>query len=394
MNNSIQPPNLPSIIMLACAGVLPAFVFLVAPVFVGGLVETGMAVDQAGFLLSAELGGFAVGGLLATLSLKNIQWTKIVFVALWAMIVGNLVSAYVSSGHAHSYEMLMWVRVIGGLGSGSLAAIINIALSKAQNSDRAFAYLLFAQLSFSALGIYLFPDIIASVGSVNVIFYVLVGACAVVLITAPIWTQKWAISIASDSSLPNPPSLCNLVILLSILTMFFFYAGENAVWAFLEVIAEEGGIEGHEMGELLGTIGLAGLAGAACAIVQAEKFGRLFPILLTISVQIGVAILLQGELSAMPFLYLASVFNFLWNYCAPYLFAVVADVDPSGRAVALSIPALGAGLTAGPLIVGAMLPTFGLSIVNIVAISALTLSALIVMPLLRKSLVFKEDTVS
>lgn len=62
MNNSIQHPNLLSIMMLACAGVLPAFVFLVAPVFVGGLVETGMAVDQAGFLLSAELGALLLVG--------------------------------------------------------------------------------------------------------------------------------------------------------------------------------------------------------------------------------------------------------------------------------------------------------------------------------------------
>lgn len=86
------------------------------------------------------------------------------------MISGNLASAYISGSHESSYEVLMWVRVMCGLGSGSLAAIINIALSKTQNSDRAFAYLLFAQLSFSALGIYLFPNVIASVGSVNVIF--------------------------------------------------------------------------------------------------------------------------------------------------------------------------------------------------------------------------------
>ncbi|PKF76490.1 hypothetical protein CW749_26555 [Vibrio sp. vnigr-6D03] len=394
MNNSIQHPNLLSIMMLACAGVLPAFVFLVAPVFVGGLVETGMAVDQAGFLLSAELGGFAVGGLIATLCLKNTQWTRIVFVALWMMISGNLASAYISGSHESSYEVLMWVRVMCGLGSGSLAAIINIALSKAQNSDRAFAYLLFAQLSFSALGIYLFPNFIASVGSVNVIFYVLAGLCVLVFAAAPIWTRKLSISISPVTSSSDTSSTRSIVILLSVCTMFFFYAGENAVWAFLEVIAEEGGIANSDIGALLGTIGLAGLAGAACAVVQAEKLGRLFPILLTIGIQVVVVILLQGNLETMPFLYLASIFNFLWNYCAPYLFAVVADSDSSGRAVALSIPALGAGLTAGPLVVGVLLPSFGLSIVNTIAIVALVLSAIAVLPLIRNSEAFKAETAS
>lgn len=384
MYKSEHYPNSLSVMLTACAGILPAFVFLIAPVFVGGLVEIGVEVEKAGFLLSAELGGFAVGGLLATLCLKHLRWQSIVYLSLSAIIVANLSSAYLSSNILASYDLLMWVRVICGLGSGSLAAIINVALSRAQNSERAFAYLLFAQLSFSALGIYLFPDIIAALGSVDVVFYVLSALCVLLFFSVPFCGERIEITRPGDGESSAPPKWGSTVIVLSALTMFFFYLAENAVWAFLEIIAEQGGISGSEIGELLGIIGLTGLAGAACAVIQADKLGRAIPILLTILVQIGVVVVLHGEIAPMTFLYLASIFNFLWNYCAPYLFAVAADVDPSGRAVALSIPALGMGLTVGPLIVGVLLPEFGLTVVNAIAIVALILAAFSVIPLFRR----------
>ena len=154
-----------------------------------------------------------------------------------------------------------------------------------------------------------------------------------------------------------------------------WYLGLGGVWAFVERIGVDAGIDAEGIGNAL-AIGMAfGLLGAFVAAAVADRFGRVMPFVVAMAGQV-VAVWLFAELENVNGLVIAiCLYNGTWNFALPYLFAMAALADTRGQLVVLMSTAQAIGLTFGATMAGAIIGQWGLRAVawqgGIAAISAL-----------------------
>ena len=87
---------------------------LLAPVVVGGLVTTlPFSSEQAGYVISVELAGFALAAIPAALWIRHFNWHWVLYVVVSAMLAGNLITSGLQTVPA-----FLLVRFLAGFGAG------------------------------------------------------------------------------------------------------------------------------------------------------------------------------------------------------------------------------------------------------------------------------------
>ncbi len=82
---------IPSIV----AGVMGNSVIYLIPLLVGGMVsDRGFSEQQAGFMASADLGGYAIATFLTALLLDRLPWRRMALAGLVVMIAANVVTTF------------------------------------------------------------------------------------------------------------------------------------------------------------------------------------------------------------------------------------------------------------------------------------------------------------
>ena len=77
--------------LLSCFG---AAVYFIAPLLVGGFVtELGFSNRQGGYIISAELAGFALAPIPAAIWVKRISWRTALYIAAGSVILMNLLTS-------------------------------------------------------------------------------------------------------------------------------------------------------------------------------------------------------------------------------------------------------------------------------------------------------------
>ena len=143
-----------------------------------------------------------------------------------------------------------------------------------------------------------------------------------------------------------------------------WYLGIGGVWAFVERIGVEAGIDAEGIGRAL-AIGMAvGLMGAFLAAAVADRFGRVIPFVVAMLGQV-VAVWYLAGLEEMNGLIIAiCLYNSTWNFALPYLFSMAALADTRGQLMVLMSTAQAVGLTFGTSIAGAIIGRYGLTAVT------------------------------
>src|SRR6266478_6632309 len=128
-------------------------VIYLIPLLVGGMVsDRGFSEQQAGFMASADLGGYAVATFLTALALDRFSWRRMSLCALAVMIIANVATTF-----AHRAEPFALVRFASGLGSGVLAAIASVSVGQTANLERNYGMLIGAALLFGTAGLWGLP---------------------------------------------------------------------------------------------------------------------------------------------------------------------------------------------------------------------------------------------
>jgi hypothetical protein len=166
--------------------------------------------------------------------------------------------------------------------------------------------------------------------------------------------------------------------------VFVFFGGQSTVWSFVERMGMHSGFLAEVIGRALSISAVAGLVGALSASIFGNRYGRVLPLVLSMfGTFVGVAILIQtrelGVYTAGLCLVCAA-----WNYSAPYLQGAIANLDRSGRMLALLAIIMPGSMSAGPALATLFLSEGGgyMPIVWMLAI-ALPLGFLLVYPAAR-----------
>ena len=102
----------------------------------------------------------------------------------------------------------------------------------------------------------------------------------------------------------------------------------------------------------------------------------------TLGTVIAAMLLISSE-ALLIYVLAVALYNFVWNYSLAYQYAVVADVDESGRSVAI-VPAFhAAGAAMGPAFAGMMVIEEGFIIINILVAVSVMISFALFIPACR-----------
>ena len=366
MNNR----SLAAAVLLGVSGVA---IFNVLPLYLGAAAEQlNLSPDKTGLLATIELSSIALASLLGPFWVGKVNWRRTAYVATSIIVIGDLLTTTLTS-----YESIVLTRVITGFfGEGLVYAIAISALAESDQPERAFGYAVSGQVLSAALGLYFLPPLIVNLGVDSVIYYV--AAIAFVSLWFVHWMpegSKKQLQVNLDR--PNFPAR---VPLMGLAVMSVWYLCIGSFWAFAERIGNEAGLELQIIGTALSVSTVAGLMGSATATFLKDRFGRMWPFLVSVFLQILVFWVISAEFSEQLFFAALIVFNIGWNFGVTYLLAMIASSDSQGRFVVLAPVSQTVGTGGGPAITGMLAVHHGYSVVIIFGIVCCVVAAIVYVP--------------
>lgn len=363
--------------LLALLGTAGFFYVNLAAAIVDGLTGTlGFSSAQAGEVMSANIYGASVGGLVAVFAVRHWPWRPVLAGCFSVLVLLEGASMFV-----HAYPQLLPLRAVDGLVGGLSVGVALALLARTQFPDRAFGALLVFQFVFGGFGSWLLPSIVKEHGT-WVLFACTTAMNVAALVTVLFLKLGEARRDASHAIGVGAGRLTVALTALALLALFLFQAANMGLFAFIIPLGEHYALTLSFISRTVGWTTWIGTLGAACVIALGTRMGRARPLLLAMIVTvIGIAGLFRSDAPAIFFA--ANAFTAItWSFVVPYLFGIVSALDRSGRLATLAGFVSGLGLASGPLFAGWIVrpqdyaPLIGMALVFfVVATAAMAASA-------------------
>ncbi|MBN3857932.1 MFS transporter [Paraburkholderia sp. Ac-20340] len=345
--------TLMSIIILGAVISLPG---LIAPALAVQLAQQlGLSASQIGAYFFIELMAFSSAALPAQFWMGRFDERRVARVAAVVFVVANCVTA----GMPFHLGELLALRFVAGLAGGTLGLLCMTSAGMSPNPDRAFGLWIVGQLVAGAIGLYFLPQLFAVFGLKSLFLCVaalttlalpLCGAFSSRL-TKPVRRPRGAGRVRQAGA----PGRDGRFALLVVSAVCVFYLAIGAVWSFSSRAAAGAGLDPILSGKILSIATLMGIAGAMTASVIGGRGSRR----LILGLGYGLLIAALVGLCTGPHLagYAVSVFafKFAWTFVIPFVFAVAAKEDASGRLTSAVGFITGVALAVGPLVAGVLL---------------------------------------
>jgi predicted MFS family arabinose efflux permease len=357
-------------------GVMGNGVIYLIPLLVGGMVsDRGFSEQLAGYMASADLGGYALATFLTAMLLDRIPWRRMAFIGLAVMIAANVATTF-----SHDAGTFALCRIASGLGCGILAALASVTIGQSDQPDRNYGFLLAASLLYGTAALWGLPGLLTQFG-LNSAYWLLVVLAVAILFVVPFIPAGRASRSAGVVATGHAPHwLLAAGVLLSIL---LFWADQNDVYAYIERVGNASGISAEFIGFSLGVGNLTGFLGASLVAALGSRAGRLVPIVVATVINLGCLWILAHPVSPWTYLVALGTTSFTWNIVNPFQLGILAAVDPSGKALALAATVTGAGLAIGPAIGAAAIGIGGYAAVFWLAGTLAIVSVFLMLPALR-----------
>ncbi len=317
-----------------------AAVYFIAPLLVGGYVtELGFSGRQGGYIISAELAGFALAPIPAAIWVKRISWRMALYLAAGSVILMNLITSSLTG-----FALFPVIRFLGGFAAGIQLAVCMAVIHRTLDPDRSLGYWFGLQLLVGSVWLIFLPGLIADFG-VGAVFLLVAALHALLLMFIRFIPDRGEIE-----QMPEVKATGSVHILaaLGFAGLFLFELGIMGVWTYYERIGDAGGITTQTIGYALSASLFLGFVGSMSTAALSTRFSRIIPVALgTCLAIIGTALLLT-DFSTVTFVISAGLFSFAWYFTLPYIMACIANVDATGRLLILSNLVAGLGTSIGP----------------------------------------------
>jgi MFS family permease len=356
-----------TILSVVVGSAVALLVLLTGPILVGAYVEIlGLSEQNAGLVFSAEMFGFTAGAIAMFMALSTSERRILIF-AVTIMVVGNALSMVIDAP-----QLLAACRFLTGIGSGMLMTLTILVIGTMRNTDAVFGMWTVGQLLLGATGLIVFPSIITSLG-LEAVFATIGILSATLFATRRHYSAEPATS--QMSAAVQGRSVTAWIGLTCLAGIFVYYAGQAAVWVYLERLGVTWDLDPLMIARILFAALFAGIAGATIAVFLGNRAGRRVPVVASLTISaISIGLLyFQGDVAR--FAVAACLFNLGWYLFLPYSASVIASVDKDGKLLTgLGIvfpgslaagPAIAALLVSngdlhGPLVVGLLSVPIGL----------------------------------
>jgi DHA1 family inner membrane transport protein len=367
---AVAPNSMLARVFLAFLASAGLFYVNIIPAIVDGLKEGLSFTDkQAGFAISANVYGAALGALLIVFIVKRIDWRRVSYALLGALIITDLLSMLISSP-----EPMIAIRFAHGCIGGALVGTGFSVIARTLHPDRTFGVLLFVQFGLGGLGNLFIPRLVPVFGT-NVLFFSLIAFSVVTLLMVP-FLDRYEVTKAQQKVHDAPKAALPLVpIALVLASLFLFQASNNGLFAFIIGLGKVSGLGLNFITMSLAAGAWIGLLGAGLVIVFHTRYGRTVPLAVAMLMTMAATWALHYSESGTVYLLANCVIGVTWAFVMSYLLGLVAAFDQTGQMAALGGFASKMGLATGPMVGGMLLGDNNYALIINLAVIGLALSA-------------------
>ena len=364
-------------IVAACVvSIVGVFGLMTQPMVVGIYSDLlGFSLEQGGLIIVAEIAGGALASILAIFWINRVSWRLALSFALAVVVVGNIVTTLQTD--ANVITALRFA--IGFFGQGTAFAIGISIIGNTSDPERNFGFVIASQVAFGVVSLFTLRPLVEQYQTIGGMYVPLAGLAAATLLLV-----KFIPTGSSHGEMGGGerPAGSLALPLTSLAAMMIWCCGLGAMWAFIERIGVEGGLDSVVALRALGISSAIAIVGALSASALAAKgVGRFMPVTIALLAQMAMAWMLQGEMNWIEMAIKASIFQIFWNLTGPFFMGAIAASDTSGKISVLIPAAQTSGFFIGPAVVGAFLDGSGLGAVNYVTIGFMLVALIIFIPL-------------
>ncbi|MEP6547142.1 MAG: MFS transporter [Gammaproteobacteria bacterium] len=325
----------------------------VVPAFVGTWqTQYGIGADQAAFIAAAEFFAQVVGAGVFILAARRWSWRQCAVGGLLIIILGNLAAA--ASPHV---DALVPARAVAGVGGGMLRALGMTCLARARSPGLAFALYATAQVAIAAILTAMLPTIVGVAGA-QTPFMAMAAIGAAAVFSARLLPNDKAVAARwnwRDARRPRAAAS------FAVAALFIYFAGQGALWTFLEPIGKSQSIEQAGITRALTLLNIAGLVGSFGVGALAHKMNPVAALAALLCLGLVSVLALFNAHTSTAFIAAACGFYFAWCASFPFQFTIIARADATGTASA-TVPAVDTlGLASGAALAGMCLPRLGVT---------------------------------
>jgi len=309
--------------------------------------KLGFTAEQVGRVAGADMGGLAFGAIITALVISKMNRRHLVLIGIILTIIAN----YLCTIYEH-YEIVLWLRVISGIGNGIYTAVAVAALGATIKPTRAYNFMLFAFAFSQAMEVRVLPEL-----SMDGIYWFFIVWFLVTLLFIK-WVVPFKVEDSSSKtigSIKQETRIPTYILWLCMTAIFISYINIGAYWVYIELASLSYGILEAWTGEVLFWGSLLTLIGCALAAYFSKRYGLAKPLIGSQLMMIVIVGMLISGISNMSLLISVFMFNFLWIFNDVFQMSTVATIDKKGSFAALIVGAQGLGQIVGPNIAASIL---------------------------------------
>ncbi len=317
--------------------------FNILPFLTAGAVDTlGFSDRQVGVMSLIISVGSGASAVLAGMWVRSAHWPRVAVFGLGGMLVTTSLAMLL-----HRYWTFVLLQGATGFFSTAVICLAVTILSDRHESARAFGMANAMQVVYQISALLVGPTLLrlAGLNGVLAVIAALSGLAMPLALLLPAHGRT-VVSEGVSKGLLKPATV------LGLLGFGLFFVNAGAYWTYVEIMGEARGMTSRLAANCIAVGVSAGILGGAAAWALGDRFGRLWPLLLSCLLTVAAALLLNGSFSVAALVLSVLLYFFAWNYAVAYQLSIVNAVDTTGRAVAITQAfaflgaAAGAGLAA------------------------------------------------
>lgn len=318
-------------------------VMVAVPVLSTALVQkAGFTAEQVGRIWGADLGGLALGAVISAFLVAKVNRWYLVWLGVLLSITANLLCMEYSS-----YQALLLLRTIAGVGSGIFTAVAVVTLGGTSKPVIAFNLELVGFAFSTALELHYLPQF--SMNQIYLFFISLSALCAFLVFFIPDKPSNEEELAAQEELADNTVNwqVPRALPLICLLAICFTYINIGGYFTYVELAALEDGVAEDWVGSVLTWSSFLGIAGCAIAF-YATRFGLFRPLILSLAALVGIVVMLSAGVNDANIVISLFGFMTIWTFADVYQSSILAHMDRSGSLVALIPSVQGFGQFIGP----------------------------------------------
>lgn len=350
----------------------------ILPMMLGGIVDE-LLLDRTmvGWIASVNIVGVGIGGFIASLYIGKKPLIQIVRIGLIGLILFELASIF-----AIQSNYLLGVRFCSGIFGGLIYAGALGAFSGLKDPIKAFGIYVVVYCVWSGISLMCLPFILAHWGIKG--GYLLLALMGIIsLFLSPVIHQL-AQNIKEKSFDSLSSLLSKRTVLFALIAYFAMQMAGGTIWAYTERIGKEAGLNQETIGFTLGAGTFLSLFGGLLVFYIGNSKGLKWPILIGITAMAMSGLLLYWSNSPLIFLVANGLLGGAWGFLIPFYQQIQASLDTQGKVVSLGTIVNMGGRSFGPALSALLLGTAAFINVVWLAVLALLISLLFLIPFLRE----------